>query len=245
MTKILGISTGFNYKISADMNEQIKIIRNLSLEGLINGLELNFAFPEKLLNFKISEKNLQYLRSLKFVSIHLPWKDIIYSDNLKAREFLSSAENLYKKINGKNATVHTDEIKNFSVFNDYNMKISIENDDYKKGANTVEQIQILLNKNKNLKLTFDFAHALSISSSEIQKYLDRFKNEISEIHLAMLDREMKDHWFLHKFDNNQMARLIKSLSSLDAPIILECVAGDISELPLIIEEIKYIKNILK
>ncbi|MDP3027882.1 MAG: hypothetical protein Q8N63_09335 [Nanoarchaeota archaeon] len=245
MTKILGISTGFDYKISGDMNQQIKIIRDLSLEGLINGIELNFAFPEKLFNFEITEDNLNYLRSLKFVSIHLPWKKIIYSDNPRARGVLSSAETLYKIINAKNVVVHTDEIKDFRIFNDYDICVSIENDDYKKGANTVEQIQELLDKNKNLGLTFDFAHAISISNLEVDKYIQEFRQNISEIHLAMLDREMKDHWFLHKFKGDNLDNLIKSLKSLDAPIILECVARDSSELPLIKKEIKYIINILK
>jgi hypothetical protein len=245
MTKILGISTGFDYKMSEDMNEQIKIIRNLSLGDLINGIELNFAFPEKLFNFEISEENLNYIKSLEFVSIHLPWKDIIYSDNSKAREFLSSAKRLYQRINAKNVVVHTDEIKDFKIFDDYNMNVSIENDDYKKGANTVEQINELLNKDNRFKLTFDFAHAISISPSEVQKYIDKFEDKISEIHLAMLNREMKDHGFLHKFDNDQMRNLIKSLNLLDAPIILECVAKDTSELSLIKKEIRYIKEILK
>jgi len=76
MKNPLCISTGFVYKISGDMNEKIRLLRQFSADGI----ELNFAFSRDLINFRITPDNLEYLKD-KRVTIHAPWKDITYGNN--------------------------------------------------------------------------------------------------------------------------------------------------------------------
>jgi len=68
------ISTGFLYRLMNDRNEMIRKIKEFSPDGI----ELSFAYPEYLSDFILSEENLKYLQSLKFISIHSPWKEISY-----------------------------------------------------------------------------------------------------------------------------------------------------------------------
>jgi hypothetical protein len=73
------ISTGCLYKLLEDRNEMVKELRKFSPAGI----ELSFAYPEYLLNFDLDKDNLEYLRSLKFNSIHAPWENITYGENGK------------------------------------------------------------------------------------------------------------------------------------------------------------------
>jgi len=234
------ISTGFLYRLTNDRNEMIKRIREFSPYGI----ELSFAYPQYLFDFVINKDNLDYLQSLKFNSIHVPWKEITYGSNQKTKNVLEAIEKLYKQINAKNVVFHKEQIENIQIITNYDFTASIENGDWKELAgNNVEKIQGILKENPKLKFTFDFAHALTVSSNDIPLYIDKFKDKIIEIHLAMLNRNLKDHWFLHKYDSTEIRNLLNHLKNIKAPIILECVASNNDEVQLIKKEIEYIKEI--
>jgi sugar phosphate isomerase/epimerase len=235
------ISTGFLYRLMNDRNEMINKIREFSPDGI----ELSFAYPRYLFDFVVKEENLKYLQSLKFVSIHSPWKEIIYDDSQRSKDILVAIEKLYKQINARNVVFsNKEQVVNFNRITGYNFTASIENDDWKHPlSNNPEVIEKILFENRNLKFTFDFAHALTVSSADILIYLNKFKDRLINVHLAMLNRNLRDHWFLHKFDNKEMKDLLNHLKSTNIPIILECVASDWNEVPLIKKEIEYIKGI--
>jgi len=238
MGNLIGISTGLVYKLTNDRNSMISKLREFSPDGI----ELSFAKPDYLFRFKITAENQSYLKSLKFVTIHAPWKDISYGKNEKCYKTLKAIEELYCKINAENVVFHPEQIKDYNVFKRYNFRSSIENEDWRRKANNVKSIGELLDKNPDIWLVFDFAHALTVSSEEIPDYINRFRHRISEIHLAMLNNDLKDHWFLHKYDCQKIRELMENLKGIDVPIVLECVASNDGELNLIKKEIKYIKE---
>lgn len=234
------ISTGFLYRLTNNRNEMIKRIREFSPYGI----ELSFAYPQYLFDFVVNKENLDYLQSLKFNSIHVPWKEITYGNNQEAKNVLEAIEKLYKQINAKNVVFHKNQIEDIQIITNYDFTVSIENGDWRELAgNNVEKIQEALKENPKLKFTFDFAHALTVSSNDIPLYIDKFKDKIIEIHLAMLNEDLKDHWFLHKYDNQEMRNLLNHLKNIKVPIILECVASNNDEVQLIKKEIEYIKEI--
>ncbi|MFA4998848.1 MAG: hypothetical protein WC514_02400 [Candidatus Paceibacterota bacterium] len=235
------ISTGLLYRLTNDRNEMISKIREFSPEGI----ELSFAYPEYLFDFTIKEENLRYLRNLKFNSIHAPWIEITYGNNQKSKDVLTAIEKLYKQIDAKDVVFsNKEQIADINVITDYDFIVSIENDDWKHPlSNIPEKIEEVFSENKILKLTFDFAHALTVSPKDIPMYINKFKDRIISIHLAMLNKELKDHWFLHKHDSKRMRELLGYLKEINSPVILECVASDWKEVALIKEEIKYIKSI--
>lgn len=240
------ISTGLVYLITNDRNEMIEMLRKFSPDGI----ELSLADPQYVFDFSINKENLEYLRTLKFNSIHAPWKDIDYGDNQKCKDTLKAIEDLYKKIKARNVNFHLFDVnkaENTKVFNNYNFNFSVENDDFRiPGLNTVKKIDRVLKANKNLKFTFDFAHALSVSPKEIPEFINKFKSRLSQIHLSYLTKnDMKDHWFLFKHDTPKLRQLLSHIKETDVPIVLECVASDQNEIQLIKEEIKYIKTLLK
>jgi len=234
------ISTGFLYRLTNDRNEIINKTREFSPDGI----ELSFAHPQYLFDFIIDKENLKYLKSLQFISIHSPWKEISYGNNQTCKDILEVIEKLYKQVGAENVVFHVEKIEDINILKEYDFIASIENKDWRyDSVNTVEQIEAILNKNKSLKFTFDFAHALTVSPNDIPKYITKLKDRLIAIHLSMLNKQLKDHWFLHKYDSKQMRNLLNCLKDINVPIVLECVASDWSEVPLIKKEIEYIKSI--
>jgi hypothetical protein len=238
MKNPISISTGLVYRLTEDRNNMIQRLRKYSPEGI----ELSFAYPKLLIDFTISLENLEYLRTLKFNSVHAPWKDIVYGNNPLAKQVLEKIQDLYNKIGARNVVFHKGIKDDFSILRNFNFNASIENDDWKKGLNTVLQIEQELKQNPNLKFTFDFAHALTVSDNDIKVYLTRFQDRIIQVHLSMLNKELEDHYFLFKYDSLELRDLIKLIPQ-NIPLILECVASNENEVDLVKEEIMYIKNI--
>jgi sugar phosphate isomerase/epimerase len=238
MENPITISTGLVYKLTNDRNEMIQKLREFSPDGI----ELSFAHPQFLFDFTINEENLKYLRTLKFNSIHAPWKNIIYEDSSVCRKVLEKIYELYVKINARNVVFHKGPEDDFKILRDFNFISSVENDDWRKGLNTPLQIDQELIANPNLKLTFDFAHALTVSSRDIPTYFTGFKDSIIQVHIAMLNRLMQDHYFLHKHDSSGLRRLIGMIPK-NIPLVLECVAPNEDEVALVKEEINYIRSI--
>ncbi len=233
------ISTGCVYKLSDDRNDLIEKLRKFSPMGI----ELSFAYPKYLLNFDINKNNLEYLQSLGFNSIHAPWEDITYGENKISKEVLQKISELYKQINARNVVFHKEQIEDYNSIISNNFISSIENDDWKKPRHNVEDIKSILDKNKKLKFTLDFAHALSVSSSDIAEYINYFKDKLIEIHLSIVNKDSEEHDFLHKYDSAEIRNLLQPLKTVFVPVILEAAVSNLEEMKFIKKEIEYIKNL--
>lgn len=233
------ISTGCVYKLSDDKNDLIEELSKL----FPMGIEISFAHPESLLSFNVSKNNLEYLRSLKFNSIHAPCKDIIYGRNKMSEKALQKISELYKQIDARNVVFHKDQIEDYGFIESSSFLASIENDDWRKSKHSIEDMQMLFNQNKEFKFTFDFAHALSVSSADIPKYIQCFKNRLIEIHLSIIDKGSEKHEFLHKYDNTEIRKLLQLLKSFFVPVVLEGVVSSLTEMKLLEKEIEYLMNL--
>ena len=236
------ISTGLLYRFTDDRNEMILKLRTFNP----NGIELSFAFPAYLLNFNITEENKKYLLSLDYNSIHSPWKDIRYGDNPNSSRVLDAMKKLYDEIDARNIVFHKEQIEDFGVIEKMvseGYTVSIENDDWKGGCNTVSGIGEILLKYPGFKFTMDFAHTYSIDPESSSVYIKEFKDKIIQVHLSLLTPALNDHTFFYNHDCSFNRRLIKELETLDVPLILECVAQTEDEIELISREMEYIRSI--
>jgi len=236
MKNPISISTGFVYKISEDMNEKIRLLKSFSADGI----ELCFAFSRDLINFKITQDNLEYLRN-KRITIHAPWKDIVYGNNLNCINTLNSIQELYNKTNAVLVNLDKRQEDDLNILKNYNFFSTIENEDWKQGITSTKQMQEILKQNPNLGFTFDFAHALSISIELTTEYLIKLRSKMAQIHIAYLDKTMTDHDFLHRHNNKKIECLLKIIPE-NIPLVLEAVASDETDLSLIKKEIDYLRN---
>jgi len=238
MNNPICISTGCVHRLFEDRNRSINLFRQFSHEGI----EVSFAYPHHLLNFKIEEDNLEHLETLKFNSIHAPFKDYIYKNNEKSKEILRRISDLYKRINARNVVFHKDSIKDYDFIANNGFVVSLENDDWRKPNNTINHLKDILDNNEKFKFTFDFAHALS-TSSDIDEYINCLGDKIVEIHLSIIDEDSKRHTFLHKKDSEELRKKLHSLKSISVPIVLECDISNLEKKELLRKEIDYIRNI--
>jgi len=231
-------STGCVRRLLKDTNKSINLLSQFSPEGI----EVSFAYPQYLLNFGLEEDNLKYLESLKFNSIHAPFKDYVYENNEKSREILRRISDLYKRIKARNVVFHKDTIKDYDFIANNDFVVSLENDDWRKPKNTMNLLKDILDNNEKFKFTFDFAHALS-TSSNIDEYMVCLGDKLVEIHLSIIDEDSKRHTFLHKKDSEKLRRKLNSLKSISVPIVLECGILDLKRKDLLRKEINYIRSI--
>ena len=231
------ISTGSVYIVEQDMNKKIELLKPFPCDGI----ELNFAFAQDLVDFNITPENLEFLLR-KRVTIHAPWKGIFYGDNSQCNETLNTIQNLYRQVRAELVNFHLFEGQDLSVVQKYDFNATLENDDWKKRLQTQEQVEHALRQNPKFGLTLDFAHVYSISPDNIARFIGGFKGRISQMHISYLDRTLKDHWFLYRHDSEKQRGLLRLIPE-DIPLVLECVASDSSEVPLIADEIKYLRSI--
>ncbi len=233
------ISTGCLYNVIDDMNDRIEELSKFSPMGI----ELLFSHLNHLLSFNISKKNLEYLKDLKFNSIHAPWKEITYGENKTTKEAFKKISFLYKQIKAGNVVFHTSHIKDYSLILNSNFVSSIENSDWRNPGHNIEDIKSILDKYEKLKFTFDFAHAITVSATDIPNYISQFKDRLAEIHISMYDKVSQEHSFLHEYNSKEIKGLLQYLKNTSVPLILECFIPGPEEIKLIKKEIEYLEKI--
>lgn len=214
------ISTG-PIKFTDDLNEELNVIKKFDIDGV----ELSFKFLWRLKKFNPSIENKEWLKSLKYNSVHAPWREPF------GEEELTRFEQIYKEFNCHNMVFHCSSINNFNSILNKDFKASIENGDKRKTmCRTPEEINELLNKHPELNFTLDLAHANSLGYN-----FNDFKNDkIVEIHLSILNEDCK-HCFFH---NNPRPLMIKS----NAPIVLEAAVKSRQDLELMKKDVEYVRN---
>ncbi|MFA7243924.1 MAG: hypothetical protein WC080_01370 [Patescibacteria group bacterium] len=236
MKNLISISTGLVYKFTDKRNEMIRMLREFSPDGI----ELSFADSTYLFDFKISEENVDYLRSLPYTTIHAPWIDIRYANNDKSKKVLDLIEKLYRKTGAKNVTIEPREIDDYSILGSYDFQISIENADIRKPFCAAEELLSILNKNPKLKLTLDIAHSMTANPDLFDQLLSTGK--ISQIHAAYFDISLSDHFFFHKYATPELIAQIKKIPE-NIPLVLEAVAGKREEISSVRDEIKFLRSL--
>jgi sugar phosphate isomerase/epimerase len=236
MKNIISISTGLVYKFESDRNKMIQMLKKFSPDGI----EISFFSTEALLNFEISDQNVQYLKTLPYVTLHAPWVNIRYSNNSSCLEVLNEIDRLYKQIDAKNVTLEPGEVDDYSVFDKCSYKISTENSDYRKPFKTPGEIEEVLKNNPRFGLTFDFAHALTIDPSEADKFFNI--DRISQVHMAYFSKELSDHSFLSKHPSAEIEKRIAQIPE-SIPFVLECVAEAEEQIDWVKNEIEYLRKV--
>jgi len=235
------LSTGCLHKVSKDRNERIKILSKFHPDGI----EISFSNKEYLLNFELTKKNLNYLKTLKFKSIHAPWKDGGYRNDKESKEILDKTLKLYRKIDARNVVFHKDSIEDYDFVANYDFVSSLENDDWQKSNNGIDYFKNLLNENEKFKITFDLAHAIS-TETDIADFINYFKERIIEIHFSIIIKDLSGkyspHTFLHQNDSKKIRELLKPLKKIFVPLVFESFILSMNDLDFIKKEMKYVKN---
>ena len=215
---IIAISVGACYDLKLSYSEAIRFIQKQN----VNGIELLFATLKDLLDFDFEKDCLEFIQSLKFKSIHMPFHEIEYTNNLVTKKVIEKGSRIARKINADYLVFHPSTIKDYSVL-DYDFKNCVENlnsKEHNKGFQTVQDLKKLLEKNSLLGLVVDTCH--SIESNISPKDFLELKDKIRGLHLAVQWKQgerIRTHGFLQ--ENLDQLEQIKPLLKLNVPKVIE------------------------
>jgi len=238
---VVAISMGCCYDLGLSIQDRIRFIQKYA--SLIDGIELLFALPKNLLDFEFEEDTLNFVKSLKFKSLHMPFKDIQYDNKRESNKLIEKASFLAKQVAIEHIIFHPNTIKDYNSL-DNQMINCIENLNQKPentGFCTIKEIELILDKNPSLKFVLDACHALE-NNIEPTDFL-KFENKLVEIHLSaqwIKKGNLRAHGFLTEANQEQLTKL-KPILKLDKPKIIEADFYPY-KMPLIEKEIDLIKR---
>jgi hypothetical protein len=126
MKQILGFATG-NIWDWHDDNNVASLFRYMDKLN-INGIELTLGTKEQLYHFKPTKKQVNWLRSLDYVSIHAPFRLVRRADNEEEIvKQLNYIQKFYDLIKAKNLIIHPTDLPKPSILRNYDFKVSTEN----------------------------------------------------------------------------------------------------------------------
>ena len=235
---VVAISIGSCYDLRLNYSEAIKFIQKYAVDGI----ELVFATPKDLLDFEFVKEDLDYINSLKFKSIHMPFHEVEYVNDLGTTKLIKKGSEIAEQINADYLVFHPSKIKDYSVL-DSSKKNCVENlnsKEHNKGFQNVGDMKILLNKYPKLGLVIDTCHMLETGLNSID-FLE-LKDRVAGIHLAVQWKQgerIRTHGFLQ--ENPEQLEQIKPLLKLDVPQIIESDFYT-EKVPLIEKEIELIRS---
>lgn len=240
----ISISIGCCFDLKLNKIESIHFLEKYS--NLIDGVELIFATPKELIEFELDKKSATFLKSKKFITIHMPLKEIIYKKNSETKKLLKKATNLAKKVNAQYLLFHPIIVSDFSALQSP-IQICIENMDKKSkeiGYTTVQEMQQLFDKHPTFGFVLDISHVLSNNINPSDFLI--LKNKIKAIHSSgqwIKKGTLREHGFLTEGDNKQLEK-VKPILNLNIPKIIECDFYP-EKIPLIEKEIQLLKQLKK
>ena len=221
--RILSFASGNVWRWSAEKNRAGPLRFLYKLD--ISGVEITFSKKEELYSFKLNSKQIKWLKSFDYVSIHAPFKLVRRADNekeiFKQLEYIAK---IYKLVNAKNVIIHAKDLPARRILARYKMNFSTENT-VKKGKRFVgkrigiRELARILKKNPKLGLCLDVAHAYFWGRNETRNLIKKFKKRITQVHLSGNYRK-HDHVSM-KIVSREFMRSIKPIFGLDVPIIIE------------------------
>jgi len=216
---VIAISIGTCFDLHLNYSQAINFVKGFS--GA-EGIELLFATPKDLFDFEFEKEDLDFVNSLKFKSIHMPFHEIEYANNLNTKNIIEKGSLIASQISADYLVFHPSTIKDYSIL-DNSVKNCVENlnsKEHNKGFQSAQDMAILLNEYPELGLVIDTCHMLE-NNINPESFLD-LKDKIMALHLAVQwqqEKRTRTHGFLQ--ENPEQLEQIKPLLKLDVPKVIE------------------------
>ncbi|VVB59374.1 Uncharacterised protein [uncultured archaeon] len=241
---LVGVSTGVLHPHITGINKQIRFFRESGLR--IDGIELSFAKPEKpnrsgKVIVKLTKKNESYIKQLNFNSIHLPWKEIVYSE--KGDLFINSLSELYHRLDSHTAVIHPDCVKTINTYGFIQKlfpNLSVENMTPEKSSGcSIKELMHITNRNPKIGIVLDFAHSME-SQESFEMYEKAFYQRIAEIHISASRRAFYCDTIRQRHITLNKTGIVPTIRKKDVPLIIE---GEIYTAEELEREIKIVRKL--
>lgn len=213
MKRIFCFATGNLWKWAKTDNRGplLNYIRKLDIEGV----EITFAEINELNAFRVSKTNMEWLKTLDYVTIHAPFRR---PKGMSDTDYIAPVYRLYKKLGAQHIIIHPQDLPEYSVLRKYRMNVSTENmRPYKHISHS--DLERILRTYRGMGLCIDVAHAYVHSKDETKKLVERFRDKITQVHLSGTYGK-QDHRSL-RIVTKRFMESIEPIRQLDVPIVIE------------------------
>lgn len=223
---LLGFTTGKPTHLS--LVEKVNCFRELGC----NAIELSILDVNR---FEIFEESLSdlHLDNFLFRSVHAPCFCLdagvkiktIYKNDSQTLDILNKVSWMVKNFQADLVVIHPDLVEDWSVFEQFDLPVAVENMDWKKDRyKTLGDFKILF-ETIDAKMVLDVNHSFT-NDPTAELAVEMFANfgeRIKEIHLSGFD---KYHEPLH---TTKQVEIVKSMPKKDVPIIIESTCQTVEE----------------
>jgi len=183
----------------------------------LDGLELTLGFKKRIYGFKINKTQEKWLKSLKYVSIHAPFKMVSRSENKEEiKKQMNYLQKIYKQVNAKALIFHPHECP-YELLKKYKMNYVLENMPYRQYRDNKKINFDLLKQRYGYCL--DTAHASDFGKKEIERLYKKMKKRLVQIHLSGVIKK-EHHQSLADAPKSYLDTL-KCLKESSVPLVLE------------------------
>lgn len=154
------------------------------------------------------------------VSFHGPSRTL-YNNSEETKKDWDVLDKLVKRVKPHIVVIHSDLVRNSTFMDNFDWPFGIENSDWRKNfGRYASEMEEVLEKFPKASMVYDLNHVYTNDKTmELAKsFWPRFKDKIRHIHISGYVDENLYHYPLYKSDCDVV---IKSLPTLDVPIILE------------------------
>ncbi len=211
---IYGMATGAFHTWGWDMDRKLAYHKELGCQAV----ELTFATKEEFYEMSLGKESIDYLNSLDFVSIHLPFKHTYLFDH-DTRKLIDDALQLGEKIGVKHFTIHHHNIRDFNGIQklvDSSYQVSFENLKKSRGYD-MQNYDALLMLHPRFTWVLDTTHALTFSEDHLDELISWLD---SNGRLAMVHLSNYVNGKEHRPLGND-AELLGKIKHFDVPVIVE------------------------
>jgi len=202
----------------------------------LRAVEITLGPMNEFNAFNPSKKQLKWLHSLDYVSLHAPFR----TRGLDLDMIATKTKKIFDLVNAKTVIVHANNISMIDAFYK-RMPISIEHMEVRRNI-SLKDFKKIVDKYPKASICMDVSHNYTHSVNETKHMLNLFGNRIKEIHFSG-SKYKKTHTTMAN-SPRAFFKSIKPLIKTDIPIIIEedCPKSTFSWLK---SEVNTIRNLLQ
>jgi sugar phosphate isomerase/epimerase len=193
MSRIVGFSTGCLKDLRWPLKKKIEFIQAAGADAV----EISFATPGEFFKRNLSIDVLERLKGFAHVSIHAPWKGIVYEKgNLEALKIISDLIDVFAQLPGAHAVMHPNIIlPDLAHLDSYRLPLWLENMDGKKVVGIKAEEFAVYREKFHFGFVLDLQHVYEHDPS--MNSVDDFLKEMGDLRLKEVHISGQDGVYHH------------------------------------------------
>ncbi len=242
---IVSLSTGSVRHAAKSRLDQIHFVEK-HFGKLVDGAELCVLSKEEFFGLKLDKQAIKFLEKLEFTTLHAPLIGTWYGKNKQTEKIFEKVRKIDRLVGLKQVNFHPNHVKDLSILKNVGLNVCIENlggTRSAKGWQTPKEIGKALKRRPWLGFCFDVNHGMA-SGVNPSEFISELGDRISYIHLNATEKKGFAEHNLVVESSERVRQMVCPVFDLEKPLVIE-VDNEAEKIPLIKEEIKFLRNFCK